>query len=1784
MKKLIFTFLFIIASVASYGQGCIYSQDFENPITGISSVGNPGFVPNTVLYHDGVQSYFGTYAATDSAVATTVDIDLSGMTFVKLKFWHICKIEFFDMGIIEVSNDGGVNWTKLTSAQYENNNIPPSNFFSQGNKFTEAAYTGWHPADTVTPVDSSWWREETFNISSIVGSGSVTNAKIRFVEKDLNGNGMAGRVGWYIDQICVLAAPCEIDPPTFTLLTPLTGTVYNLGPYNLNAYVNDASGLAGVYIFWTINNIPQPVIPMFNPGGDSLYTGQIPAVADSDTVCYYFWAFDASCITAETYYPQPPTSTICFIASSGISFPYCDNFDVNLDLWTDSTVANSGWELGTPNFGLTNTAHSSPNSWDISLNSGYSANSEAYLTSPVFNFNNTQNARMSFWYNCATDNFDEAGVRLEISVNSSPWSVLTTADDPSAVNWYNSTNLSSSGTAGWGGNSGGWKEAKFNLNSFSNTGNLQMRFVFTSDFNTGDGFSIDDFCIIQPPPEDMGVDQVIEPFPSSGAGTTSNAIVRVRNYGTATQTTFDVVYSINNIPQDTVAYTGSPLAPNDTAIVTLSTFPVPSLFYDFCAWTVLPADADHTNDTLCEQHQGIPVLALTYCNDFDAGGGAGWTSIPSPIGNTLWELGTPAFGVTNTAYSNPNSWDINLTTAYENEADAKLVSPFFDFTGMANVGLSFWQNRRVETNWDGVRIEYSENGLPWQVLGSIGAIQSVNWYTNTINSSGGLPAWDNTTGGTWIKSSLNVSQFNNVGLVQLQFVFTSDLSVIWDGFSIDNFCLTLPPPTDVGVDSILSPTANSGAGTSSDVIVRVRNFGSQPVTNFDVYYVYAGTTYGPVNYSGTAIAPNATLIDTIAPQIVIPPGAFCIQAYTSLAADMDHTNDSLSGCMFGVPVDTLSYCNDFEGAFVDWSATPTPGGGSTWELGTPNFGVTTGAHSGVNAWDVDLNSGYTSNANTTLNSPFFDFSTASNVQLSFWRNNRVENAFDGARIDYSIGGGTWNVLGTFPDPNGVNWYNDVSLNSSLLPAWTNASSGWIKSEYNMSQFNNQVPLLQLRFAFTSDATVIQDGFSIDDFCLKNPPPFDGGVISIDAPVQQGLAIGSAYNIDVTIRNFGQNAISNFPVVYKFNGSTFTGTFTGTIPPSFIATQTFTCPVPFIAISGSFDICAWTEVPSDGDAANDTTCRTYVGVPTITPTYTDSFDGPNIGWTTESANPQTIWELGAPNFGTTNSSYSPPNCWDINLNNTYFANANASLVSPYFDFTTVVKGELSFFMNYKVDNFNGEGMHVEYSINGGGSWNVLGAVGAANSINWYNSNNIFSSATEGWNGSAPWQLTKFVDNNGDMDGQPNVRFRFVFTSDAFPTGDGVSIDDIKVYRPIPNTAATLDVKATYGILQPGMQSLSGLIKNTGYIPLTSVLVTLQVDAVIICTDTINPTPTPGGVPFDSTFWHTFSCQWNASPGAHDICIWTSYPNQTVDEFPSDDTTCVVLTVFDTISQFPYCTDFESGPKWVTLNSTTFAQTSSWELGTPIKTNFIGAFNGSNAWVTKLAAEYPNLDESSLFTPVFNVGIGKCYELSFMHNFDMDLFNDGGSIEYSIDSAKTWKVLGDIGDAVSWYNSVYIAAYGFPVHAGFTGFNGGWISSSHNFKAPATGTVIFRFRFSSDQTNNADGWEIDQFCFKEITGSCVTAVEEPAAAGLYLYQNAPNPASGSTTIAFNLPASGKAELTVTNLVGQIVAKPVNDNLGEGRHTVNLNSKDFTPGIYYYTLKFNNSKIVRKMVITQ
>ncbi len=86
---------------------------------------------------------------------------------------------------------------------------------------------------------------------------------------------------------------------------------------------------------------------------------------------------------------------------------------------------------------------------------------------------------------------------------------------------------------------------------------------------------------------------------------------------------------------------------------------------------------------------------------------------------------------------------------------------------------------------------------------------------------------------------------------------------------------------------------------------------------------------------------------------------------------------------------------------------------------------------------------------------------------------------------------------------------------------------------------------------------------------------------------------------------------------------------------------------------------------------------------------------------------------------------------------------------------------------------------------------------------------------------------------------------------------------------------------------------------------------------------------------------------------------------------------------------------------------------------------------------------------------------------------------------------------------------------------------------------------------------------------------------------LLQNYPNPFNPSTTIEYQIPRSGKVEISIFNMNGRLVKKIVNQNQNEGSYKVVWNGKNQTggkvaSGLYLYTVKFENSISSKKMLL--
>jgi hypothetical protein len=82
---------------------------------------------------------------------------------------------------------------------------------------------------------------------------------------------------------------------------------------------------------------------------------------------------------------------------------------------------------------------------------------------------------------------------------------------------------------------------------------------------------------------------------------------------------------------------------------------------------------------------------------------------------------------------------------------------------------------------------------------------------------------------------------------------------------------------------------------------------------------------------------------------------------------------------------------------------------------------------------------------------------------------------------------------------------------------------------------------------------------------------------------------------------------------------------------------------------------------------------------------------------------------------------------------------------------------------------------------------------------------------------------------------------------------------------------------------------------------------------------------------------------------------------------------------------------------------------------------------------------------------------------------------------------------------------------------------------------------------------------------------------------LLQNYPNPFNPRTTITFQVATSGSVQLTVYNLLGQQVARLVNEVKSPGTYTVGFDGLSLASGSYLYELRDGQGRMqVKRMLL--
>lgn len=607
---------------------------------------------------------------------------------------------------------------------------------------------------------------------------------------------------------------------------------------------------------------------------------------------------------------------------------------------------------------------------------------------------------------------------------------------------------------------------------------------------------------------------------------------------------------------------------------------------------------------------------------------------------------------------------------------------------------------------------------------------------------------------------------------------------------------------DLKVDSLLEPSTArqlfaNAANATKPVKIIIKNTGSTAVTGpFNVSYSYASGSSIVTETVNTTIAGGGSFTYVFSGVYPQPAAGYLynFKAWVTHISDANRTNDTAYKKVQYINNDAISstpFIENFDAMpaveivqnemaiggnkYLDFTANTTRGRVRTF--------VNTGfALSGTKALTMDQTpyNNITTTDSAVLN---YNLSLFSNDQMrfGFYYKNHGQTSNPGNKI--------W-IRGS----ENNNWIEAYDLYASQA-----AVGEWKKGIININDFlANALPAQGLTETFqikigqqgnTSannpyPITDIDDGYTFDDLVI-NKAVNDVAVLGINSPGTGGCSLTANSPMSIKLKNYTNALLNNLSVSYQVNS----GTVVTEIIPSIAANQSvdyvFNQLYDFSAFT-DYSINVWVKYVSDNYPANDSILNYSIhNSPVInTYPYLQTFENDNGFFYTKGTN--TTWQWGTPSKTIINKAPNGNKAWVTNLAGNYSNNETSYLISPCFDISSLTNPVLSF--SHAVDiELDYDYSWVEYTTDGA-NWQKLGAVGSG--TNWYDNTGAVNWRTS----NNKWHVASI-----DLPGAgSNIRFRFVLTSDAGTTQEGIGIDDIRVHE-------KSTIAGTGGIVYPGTVS-------------------------------------------------------------------------------------------------------------------------------------------------------------------------------------------------------------------------------------------------------------------------------------------------------------------------------------------------------------------------------------------
>lgn len=582
---------------------------------------------------------------------------------------------------------------------------------------------------------------------------------------------------------------------------------------------------------------------------------------------------------------------------------------------------------------------------------------------------------------------------------------------------------------------------------------------------------------------------------------------------------------------------------------------------------------------------------------------------------------------------------------------------------------------------------------------------------------------------------------------------------------------------------------------------------------------------------------------------------------------------------------------------------------------------------------------------------------------------------------------------------------------------------------------------QFAFAYVFSEDAVDDALA--DTYIVSDIATDVGVFDFDAP-SNGCGLGSE-PVTIKVINLGYEAQSDIPVNYQVDGGTiYTGTIAGPVEPGTIATYTFPDLADLSAI-GDFVITAWTAQPGDEDESNDDATTTVTNIPVISSyPYLEDFEAGAAGWTADGVS--STWELGYPDgpiiMGPPPSTPSSENSWATSLVGYYNTYEDSYVLGPCFDFGPLTLPYVELDVWWETPDF-WDGARLEYSLDAGGTWEVVGGIGTGD--NWYTPGGCYSFGYDpitftyrpAWEGTGGGWKTAYHDISY-LAGESQVQFRIHFKSSFFTGYDGFAFDNFKISDPFPDDIGVTHVTSPVSALDlTASETITVEIENFGTNTQSGFPVSFQVDGGAIVTETFGGSIAAGEVA-EFTFAATADM---SSDGDYVICSWTGLET---DEDLSNDSICKTVSnlgpITGTDAYYVYSNIYGGSEPWYTTSGSEAMDavfTGGWNLAFFEELDPGTVFNSATCFVW-LEGGDAMADELETFL-TDNIDLVQGWVASGGHLILNSAPNEGDGMSFGFDGTEL---------VYSWYSGtvdLYDAAH--PIGAGpFTPVGTEWTGGS------------------------------------------------------------------------------------------------------------------------------------------